>query len=66
LHAVVSALLARYGEGRPRRRDALMAGLVVREAVTLTGLAERAQVARAFVAGVLGPGTLAGRTLHCW
>jgi anti-sigma regulatory factor (Ser/Thr protein kinase) len=33
-----------------------MAGLVVREAVTLAGLAERARVARAFVAGVLGPG----------
>jgi anti-sigma regulatory factor (Ser/Thr protein kinase) len=33
-----------------------MAGLVVREVVTLAGLAERARVARAFVAGVLGPG----------
>src|SRR5271156_6373826 len=33
-----------------------MAGLVVREAVTLAGLAERARVARVFVAGVLGPG----------
>jgi anti-sigma regulatory factor (Ser/Thr protein kinase) len=33
-----------------------MAGLVVREAVTLAGLAERARVARAFVARVLGPG----------
>jgi anti-sigma regulatory factor (Ser/Thr protein kinase) len=28
----------------------------VRESVTLAGLAERARVARAFVAGVLGPG----------
>lgn len=33
-----------------------MAGLVTREAVTLAGRAERARVARAFVAGVLGPG----------
>ena len=33
-----------------------MAGLVVREAVTLVGVAERARVARAFVLGVLGPG----------
>ena len=33
-----------------------MAGLVVREAVTLAGRAERARVARTFVSGVLGPG----------
>jgi CubicO group peptidase (beta-lactamase class C family) len=33
-----------------------MAGLVVRESVTLAGRAERARVARAFVDGVLGPG----------
>jgi serine/threonine-protein kinase RsbW len=33
-----------------------MAGLVVRESVTLAGRAERARVARAFVGGVLGPG----------
>ena len=33
-----------------------MAGLAVRESVTLAGQAERARVARAFVAGVLGPG----------
>jgi hypothetical protein len=33
-----------------------MGGLVVREVVTLAGRAERAGVARAFVAGVLGPG----------
>ena len=33
-----------------------MAGRVVRETVTLAGLAERARVARAFVSGVLGPG----------
>jgi anti-sigma regulatory factor (Ser/Thr protein kinase) len=33
-----------------------MAGLVVRESVTLAGRAERARIARAFVAGVLGPG----------
>jgi anti-sigma regulatory factor (Ser/Thr protein kinase) len=33
-----------------------MAGVAVRESVTVAGLAERARVARAFVAGVLGPG----------
>jgi serine/threonine-protein kinase RsbW len=33
-----------------------MAGLAVRETVTLAGRAERARVARAFVGGVLGPG----------
>jgi anti-sigma regulatory factor (Ser/Thr protein kinase) len=33
-----------------------MAGLAVREAVTLAGRAERARLARAFVEGVLGPG----------
>ena len=33
-----------------------MAGMAVRESVTLAGRAERARVARAFVGGVLGPG----------
>jgi anti-sigma regulatory factor (Ser/Thr protein kinase) len=33
-----------------------MAGRAVRETATLAGQAERARVARAFVAGVLGPG----------
>jgi anti-sigma regulatory factor (Ser/Thr protein kinase) len=33
-----------------------MAGLAVRESVTLAGRADRARVARAFVGGVLGPG----------
>ena len=33
-----------------------MTGLAVREIVTLAGQPERARVARAFVAGVLGPG----------
>jgi anti-sigma regulatory factor (Ser/Thr protein kinase) len=33
-----------------------MAGLVVRESVTLAGRAERARAARAFVSEVLGPG----------
>jgi anti-sigma regulatory factor (Ser/Thr protein kinase) len=37
-----------------------MAGLVVRESVTLAGQAERARIARAFVAGVLGPGRPCG------
>jgi hypothetical protein len=42
--------------GAAGKRGALMAGLVVREVVTLAGLAERAMVARGFVTGVLGPG----------
>ena len=33
-----------------------MSGLAVRESVTVAGRAERARVARAFTAGVLGPG----------
>ena len=33
-----------------------MAGLAVLESITVAGRAERAQVARAFVKGVLGPG----------
>ena len=33
-----------------------MAGLEIRESVTVAGRAERARVARAFVGGVLGPG----------
>jgi anti-sigma regulatory factor (Ser/Thr protein kinase) len=33
-----------------------MAGLAVRETVTLAGRAERARLARVFVEGVLGPG----------
>lgn len=33
-----------------------MTGLVVRESVTLAGMAERARVARGFVGGVLGGG----------
>lgn len=33
-----------------------MAGVTVRESVTVAGLAGRARVARAFVAAVLGPG----------
>ncbi len=37
-----------------------MAGLVVRESVTLAGVAERARVAREFVRGVLGAGHLCG------
>jgi hypothetical protein len=34
----------------------LMAGVAVRESVTLAGRAERARLARVFVGGVLGPG----------
>jgi anti-sigma regulatory factor (Ser/Thr protein kinase) len=58
VHGVVPAPAAPHGlrEGRAGRRGALMAGLVVREAVTLAGRPERARVARAFVTGVLGPG----------
>ena len=33
-----------------------MAGLQIRESLTVAGRAERARVARAFVGGVLGPG----------
>ena len=33
-----------------------MAGLEIRESVTVAGRAERARVARAFIGGVLGPG----------
>ena len=32
-----------------------MAGLEIRESVTVAGRAERARVARAFVGGMLGP-----------
>ena len=42
------------------KAGALMAGRVVREAVTLAGRAERARLARAFVEGVLGPGRPCG------
>jgi anti-sigma regulatory factor (Ser/Thr protein kinase) len=38
------------------KAGALMAGLAVRESVTLAGRAERARAARAFVGAVLGPG----------
>ena len=37
-----------------------MAGLAVRESVTLAGRAERARAARAFVGAVLGPGHRCG------
>ena len=40
----------------------MMAGLVVRESVTLAGRADRARVARAFVGGLLGPGHPCGET----
>jgi hypothetical protein len=33
-----------------------MAGVAVRETVTLAGRSERVRLARAFVSGVLGPG----------
>jgi anti-sigma regulatory factor (Ser/Thr protein kinase) len=38
------------------KAGAVMAGLAVRESVTLAGRAERARAARAFTAAVLGPG----------
>jgi anti-sigma regulatory factor (Ser/Thr protein kinase) len=44
------------GMGRPGRAGAVMAGLTVRESVTLAGRAERARAARSFVSVVLGPG----------
>jgi anti-sigma regulatory factor (Ser/Thr protein kinase) len=43
-----------------RKAGVMMATAVVRESVTVAGRAERAQVARAFTAGVLGPGHLCG------
>jgi anti-sigma regulatory factor (Ser/Thr protein kinase) len=42
--------------GRAGKAGALVARAVVRESVTVAGRAERARVARAFTAGVLGPG----------
>ena len=44
------------GAGRPGRAGAVMAGLAVRESVTLAGRAERARAARRFVGEILGPG----------
>ena len=44
------------GRGGRGRAGAVMAGLAVRESVTLAGRPDRAQVARAFVGAVLGPG----------
>jgi len=49
-----------------REGGALMTGTAVRETVALAGRAERARVARAFVGGVLGPGTRAGISPSCW
>jgi hypothetical protein len=46
----------RPGKGGGGRAGAVMAGLAVRESVTVAGRPERAQVARAFVGSVLGPG----------
>ena len=43
-----------------------MAGLEIRESVTVAGRAERAWVARAFVGGVLGPGHPCGDDAACW
>ena len=42
--------------GGRERAGAVMAGLAVRESVTLAGRAERARAARTFVGEVLGPG----------
>jgi len=50
--------------GGPGKADALMTK-AVRESVTMAGRAERARVAGAFTAGVLGPGTRAGMTPRC-
>jgi hypothetical protein len=43
-----------------------MARAAVRESMTVAGQAERARVARAFVAGMLGPGHRAMTWLPCW
>ena len=44
------------GAGGRGRAGAVMAGLAVRESVTVAGRPERARVARAFAVAVLGPG----------
>ena len=44
------------GPGRPGRTGAVMAGMAVRESVSLAGRVERARAARMFVGEVLGPG----------
>ena len=44
------------GRGGRGRASAVMVAVAVRESVTLAGRAERARVARTFVAEVLGPG----------
>jgi len=48
------------GRGGREGRGARVAGLVVRESVTLAGVAERAWGAREFVRSVLGTGHLCG------
>ena len=42
--------------GRPGKAGALMAGITIRESVTVAGREERARVARAFAVSVLGAG----------
>lgn len=58
MHPCVSAPPRWLSPGvvRAGRAGALMVRTVVRESVTLAGLAERGRVARAFAVGVLGPG----------
>jgi hypothetical protein len=68
VHSRTSGLAAPVisrGRGRPGKAGALMAGLEIRESVTVAGRAERARVARAFVGGVLGPGHPCGDDA-CW
>jgi hypothetical protein len=60
VHPPVSPVRVISGNEGGREGGALMAGLAVRETVTLAGRAERARVARAFVGGVLGPGRPCG------
>jgi hypothetical protein len=60
--SVYPALSARLFPGAGRREGgALMARAAGRESVTVAGRAERPRVARAFTAGVLGPGRAAWR-----
>jgi anti-sigma regulatory factor (Ser/Thr protein kinase) len=52
----VPATLRAFPAGGRGGREQVMAGVAVRESVTVAGLAGRARVARAFAGAVLGPG----------
>jgi anti-sigma regulatory factor (Ser/Thr protein kinase) len=56
----VPATLRAFLAGGQGGRERVMGGAMVRESVTIAGLADRARVAREFVSGVLGPGHPSG------